>query len=178
MYIYVLCHNFDLYLASSHGAFQVTPTPEIPSATNTQISQKGPRFRVLLCLGRRIGSFRGRWRQHQCILSSVETSLMLSFLIHGVTLVLCSRVLRRVLLVLRNNIPNRVISCKQLVTQRQIIKWTGAMNKSTCLFCHEEKYESNGIPHDHYSLHWNNSLWQKWSCAVELTSTETKKQGR
>ena len=56
---YRLCQNLYLVLEPSHGACKGKSTPEIPSTTNTRISQRGTSLRILFWLGREIRAWGG-----------------------------------------------------------------------------------------------------------------------
>ena len=82
----------------------------------------------------------GGWR-HQCILSSVTTSLMLGSFSHNFMFMLCRRVLRRVSFVLQKLRVSIDLSCNQFMGMRHIIESTGATKKEKCLFCHQDKVQ-------------------------------------
>ena len=133
------CHNFDPDLAPSHGACQGTSTPAGPSARDTRTSQNATGLRILFWLGRAIWAYVGRGWQHQCVLASMETSLMLSSFPRGVTSMWRRRILRRVCLILLKRRLVWVLSCNRFMARRQRIESVGAMKKTTCLLYHPEK---------------------------------------
>ena len=89
--------------------------------------------------GRAMWACGGRRWQHQCILSSTETSMMLIYLPHAVTFMWWRRFPRRVYLILHNFWLARGLSCNQFMARRQRIKLAGMMKKVTCRFSHKER---------------------------------------
>ena len=81
----------------------------------------------------------GRGWKHQCILSSVETSLMLIYFPHGVMFMWLIRVLRSIFLITHNSQLARGLLCNQFVSRRQGIESVGTKNKVTWLFWHQGK---------------------------------------
>ena len=133
------CHNFNLSLVPSHGAFQGTSTPADPSARNKKIAQRSTSLSVWFWLGRRIWDCGGRGWRHQCILSFIVTSLLLISLPHGVKLMWWRRVLRIFYLISRKRRLVRGLPCNRFMAWRQRIESAGVMKKATCLFCHQDK---------------------------------------
>ena len=132
-------HNFDPDSAPWHGACRGASNPEGPSTSDTKISQMGTRLRVWFWLGGAIGAYRGRGWKYQCILSSTETSIMLISLPHSIIFMWWKRSPRSAFLILQKHHITRGMSCNQFMARRQRTKWTGATEKVTCLFCHQEK---------------------------------------
>ena len=95
-----ICHRFEPALTSRNGAFQGTPTPVVPSARDTIIAQRGTSLRIFFWLGRLIEACGGRGWKFQCILSSVDTFLVLSYSTSSVVFMWWSMVLRSIFLIL------------------------------------------------------------------------------
>ena len=133
------CRNFNPDLAPRHGACQGTSTSVGPSARDTIIPQRGTSLRVWFLLERGTGACRARGWKYQRTLYSMEISLVFSSLPRGVTCMYWRRLLRSVLLIVQKLRLTRGLPCNQFVERRQRTKSTGATNKVTCLFCHQEK---------------------------------------
>ena len=122
-----------------NGACQGTSTPAGPSAIDTKIAQRGTISRVLFWLGGSIWACGGRGCKYQCIISSMETLLVLSSSTHGVTFIWCRRFLRSVFLIIKKGWLAIGPPCNWFMARRQRTKFTGETRKVTYLFYHQGK---------------------------------------
>ena len=106
-------HNFDPELAPQNGVCQGTSTPVDPSARDIIIAQRGTSLRIFFWLGRLIEACGGRGWKFQCILSSVDTFLVLSYSTSSVVFMWWSMVLRSIFFILQNIQIARGLSCNQ-----------------------------------------------------------------
>ena len=81
-------------------------------------------------------------QQYQCIISSMETSLMMSYLPHIVNFVWWGRVLGGVFLITQHYRLARRLSLNPFIGRRQRTESAVSMKKVTYLLCHQDKVQT------------------------------------
>ena len=140
-------NNFYPDLDPRNGSCQGTPTPAVLSTRDTRTPIRGTRFRVWFWLRRSTGACRGRGWKYQCIIYSVDNSMMLNYLPCSVMFMWRRRFLGNVFLIPQKCRIAIGMSCNQLMARRQRTKLKGAKKRATCLFFHQDKlwFQQNRI---------------------------------